>query len=176
MRTFFLLPLLLMGLASATTLEVLQVYQPVSLHGTDMDHEFEGEHIQARVFSVPMVLGGAMPENLVAAISKPLRMPPVDNYKVKECNLLVLYRIELHASLEEEIIVVTFDLTRMKAHEDVELPVRTVLELSIVALKTTLTEYHQSENDPIKVRVAIEGTTAKNASLKDLSGKFVIRN
>ncbi|MCX8237738.1 MAG: hypothetical protein OSB05_02865 [Akkermansiaceae bacterium] len=176
MRTFFVFSLLLVGLASATTLEVLQVYQPISLHGTDMDHEFQGEYIQARIFSSPMVLGGAMPENLVAAVAMPHQMPPVDNYAVKESNLLVLYGIDLYASLDEEIIIVTFDLTKMDAHEHVELPIRTVLELSIAALKHTLSEYHHTENDPMKVRVVIAGTTAKNASLKNLSSKFVIKD
>ncbi len=69
MRKFLLSSLALISLASATTLEVLQVFQPISLHGTDVDYEFEGEHVRARVFSRPMVLSVAMPETLVAAIA-----------------------------------------------------------------------------------------------------------
>lgn len=176
MRTIFFLPFFLVGLVSATTVEVLPVFQPISLHGTDMDHEFQGKHIQARVFSSPMVLSGAMPESLVEAIAKPHRMPPINNYDEKESNLLVLYGIGLSASLEDEALMVTFDLSKMKAPDQVELAVRTVLELSISALKKTLTEYHHSENDPMKVQIVIAGTTAKLASLRDLSSKFVIKD
>ena len=69
--------------ASATTLEVLRVFQPLSLHGTDIDHEFKGESVQAHIFARPMVLSGAMPENLVLAVATPHRMPATFNYEVK---------------------------------------------------------------------------------------------
>lgn len=177
MRKFLAFSLALMSLASATTLEVLQVFQPISLHGTDVDHDFEGQHIQARVFPRPMVLSGAMPENLVAAIASPHRMPASNNYEVKESNLLVLYKVDLHALLgDDEILVVTFDLSKMKGPEGVALPIRTVLRLSIAALKKTLSDYHHAENDLLNVRVVIAGTNEKNSSLKDLSGSFVIKD
>jgi hypothetical protein len=177
MRKFLLSSLALISLASATTLEVLQVFQPISLHGTDVDYEFEGEHIQARVFSRPMVLSGAMPENLVAAIASPHCIPASSNYEVKESNLLALYKVDLHALLsEEKVLVVTFDLSKMKGAAGVELPSRTVLRLSIAALKQTLSDYHHAQNAPLKVRIAIAGTNEKNVSLKDLSGSFMIKN
>jgi len=165
---------MLMSLASGTTLDVLRVFQPISLHGTDVDHLFEDEHLQARVFSRPMVLSGAMPESLVSAIASPYRMPATDNYKVKESNLLALYQIQVSGDFLEEVLVVGFDLSQMKAPEGLELPVRTVLRLSIEALKQTLTDYHHAENDPLKIRVEIRGTREGNASLKDLGSEFVI--
>jgi len=177
MRIFFLLLLALVGSSPATTLEVLSVHQPISLHGTDVDHEFEGQAIQAQIFSTPFVLSGAMPENLVAAIAKPHRMPGPLNYEIKESNLLVLYQVGLVAHFSEQgALVVTFDLSKMKAPEKVELPIRTVLRLSIAALKKTLSDYHHSENEPLKVRVEISGTNSKNQTLKDLDGTFTIKD
>jgi hypothetical protein len=173
---FFLLLLTLVGSSPATTLEVLSVYQPLSLHGTDIDHEFEGEAIQAQIFSTPFVLSGAMPENLVAAIAKPHRLPGPVNYDIKESNLLVLYQVGLEAHFsEQDILIVTFDLSKMSAPDKVELPIRTVLRLSIAALKKSLSEYHHAENEDLKVRVEITGTNEKNQTLKDLDGSFTIK-
>lgn len=163
------------GLASATTLEVLKVYQPLSLHGTDVDSKFEGEALQAQIFSRPMVLSGAMPENLVAAIATPHRMPSTFNYEIQECNLLALFQVGLNGAVEDGgSLHVAFDLEKMKAPEGVEVPIRTVLKLAIKALKQTLQDYHHPENKPMKVRVTIEGTTERNASLRDLAAKFAI--
>lgn len=165
-----------MSLASATTLEVLRVFQPLSLHGTDVGEEFQGEVIQARIFSRPMVLSGAMPEDLVSAIAAPHQMPATLNYEVKECNLLALYQVSVSGVMSDGgELKVSFDLSKMKAPEDVELSIRTVLKLSIQALKQTLTDYQHPENQPLKVELAIEGTGEKNRSLRDLSGKFVIK-
>ncbi|MDG2400689.1 MAG: hypothetical protein P8M04_08945 [Akkermansiaceae bacterium] len=163
------------SLTSATTLEVLRVFQPLSLHGTDVDHEFKGEAIQAHIFARPMVLSGAMPENLVLAVATPHRMPATFNYDVNECNLLTLFQVELSGiMLDSGQLKVAFNLSKMKAPEGVELPIRTVLKLSIQALKRTLEDYHHPENKPLKVKIAIEGTTEKNRSLRDLGGGFVV--
>ena len=135
------------SLTSATTLEVLRVFQPLSLHGTDVDHEFKGEAIQAHIFARPMVLSGAMPENLVLAVATPHRMPATFNYDVNECNLLTLFQVELSGiMLDSGQLKVAFNLSKMKAPEGVELPIRTVLKLSIQALKRTLEDYHHPEN------------------------------
>lgn len=174
MRSICLSFLVLMSVASATTLDVLQVFQPISLHGTDVDHEFEGEHIQARIFPRPMVLSGAMPESLVSAIGSPHRMPATTNYEIKESNLLALYQVGISGDFEEDLLVVSFDLSKMKAPEGVELPIRKVLKLAIAALKQTLADYHHAENDPLKVRVEVTGTKEGNASLKDLASNFVV--
>jgi len=163
-------------MAGATTLEVLRVYQPVSFHGTDVDFDFEGQAIQARVMSRPMVLGGAMPENLVAAVGSPHRMPEMPNYRVPECNLLTLYGIEISGYMTEKgELRVSFDLKNIRVPDHVDLPIRTVLRLSIEALKKTLGDYHQVENKPLKVEVAFTGLTKKNESLRDLGGRFLIR-
>ena len=163
------------GFASATTLEVLRVFQPLSLHGTDIDHEFKGESVQAHIFARPMVLSGAMPENLVLAVATPHRMPATFNYEVSECNLLTLFKVEISGIMGNSgELEVAFDLTKMQAPDGVDLSILTVLSLSIHALKKTLEDYHHPENKPLKVKITIEGTTKKNRSLRDLSGGFVV--
>lgn len=176
MRTILTLLLASASFASATTLEVLRVFQPLSLHGTDVDHEFKGEAIQARIFARPMVLSGAMPENLVLAVATPHRMPATFNYDVNECNLLTLFQIELSGIMSNSgELKVVFNLTKMHAPEGIELPIRTVLGLSIQALKETLEDYHHPENKPLKVKIVIEGNTQKNQSLRDLNGEFIVK-
>ncbi|MFT6862488.1 MAG: hypothetical protein ACJAVK_001046 [Akkermansiaceae bacterium] len=175
MRTIMALLLASITLVGATTLEVLRVYQPLSLHGTDVDHEFEGKPIAARIFARPMVLSGAMPENLVGAITTAHRMPSIFNYDVKECNLLILFGVEVTGSMDDAgQLVVAFNLAKVKIPEDVDLPLRTVLKLSVKALKQTLNEYHHAENKPMKVKITIIGTTEKNASLGNLAERFVV--
>lgn len=164
----------LMG-ASATTLEILEVFQPVSLHGTDVIAEFEGEAVQARVMSRPMVLSGAMPETLVAAVGAPLRLPPTLNYDIPECNLLVLYGVTITGILEKKShLVVSFDLGKSRVPDEVDLPIRTVLRLSLAALKKTLAVNHHPENREFRVTVKLRGLTEKNATLKDLEETFEI--
>ena len=65
-----LIALLLSTGAFATTISVVPVYEPISLHGSDVDDIISdtGEALQATVLSRPMALTGAFPEDLVAAI------------------------------------------------------------------------------------------------------------
>ena len=163
------------GLSCATTLEVVQVYQPLSLHGTDVDYDFEGEAIQARVLSRPMVLSGALPEGLVTAVASPHKMPAVPNYDVPESNLLRLYGLEMMGEMTGEAeLKVVIDLSGKKVPKDVELSLRTVLKLSISALKKTLKDYHFAENKPLRVTLELAGLDRKTASLGDLGGKFLV--
>jgi len=175
MQNIFALIFASASLASATTLEVFRVFQPLSLHGTDVVNNFKGEAVQAHIFARPMVLSGAMPENLVLAVATPHRIPTIFNYDVDECNLLTLFQVELSGIMGKSgELEVGFDLAKMQVPQGVELPIRTVLKLSIQALKKTLEDYHHPENEPLKVKIAIKGTTKKNRSLRDLNGRFVV--
>lgn len=175
MRDIALLILASIGLAGGTTLDVMQVYQPLSLHGTDVDFEFEGEAIQARVMPRPMVLSGALPEGLVEAIGAAHQMPPVPNYNVSECNLLRLYGISISGEVTGETKVsVTLDLSKTRVPKEVDLPVRTIVKLTISALKKTLNANHHPENKPLKVKLSLIGLTRKNASLADLASEFMV--
>lgn len=164
-----------MGLSWGTTLEVFRIFQPLSLHGTDVDYEFEGETIQARVLSRPMVLSGALPEELVSAVGSSYRMPAVLNYTERECNLLRLYGLEITGEMTGEAdLKIIIDLSASEAPKDVVLPLRTVLKLTISALKQTLKDSHLIENRPLNVTLEFAGLTEKTASLRDLAGKFQI--
>ena len=175
MKSIVILLLATVGLASATTLEVVRIFQPLSLHGTDVDYDFEGEPVQARVLSKPMVLSGALPEGLVTAVAAPHQMPPVPNYGESECNLLCLYNLKMTGEMTGEAkLKVVIDLSHNKVPKDVEISLRTVLKLSISALKRTLNDYHSAENKPLKVSVEFAGLDRKTASLRDLAGKFQI--
>ena len=121
MRTILTLLLASASLASATTLEVLRVLQPLSLHGTGVAHECKGEAIQAPTFARALVVSGAMPENLVLAVATPHRMPATFNYDVNECNLLALFQIELSGIMSNSgELKVVFNLTKMHAPEGIE--------------------------------------------------------
>ena len=165
-----------LGLSPASTLEVFRIFQPLSLHGTDVDADFEGEAVQARVLSRPMVLSGALPEGVVAAVGASHRMPAVPNYTEPECNLLQLYGVEIYGLLvAENNLTVTLDLKKAKVPAKVNLPIRTVLRLAISALKKTLKDFHHSQNNSLKVRLVIAGLTRQNASLRDLGEEFEVK-
>jgi hypothetical protein len=175
MRTIAGIFMATMMVASATTLEILEVFQPVSLHGTDVVAEFEGEAVQARVMARPLVLTGAMPETLVAAVGTPLQLPATLNYAVPECNLLALCGIGISGTLERQSkLVVSLDLSKSRIPEGVELPIRTVLKLSLAAIKQTLMANHHGENRKLQVKVELIGLSEKTASLEDLQVTFVI--
>lgn len=175
MKKILLLALAFITTASATTLELVKVFQPLSLHGTDMALEFEGEDVQAAVRSVPMVLSGAMPEALIDSIAKPHKLQSSENYKIPEANLLVLYNVTLNAELKEGEIVITFDVSKLKVPQKVDLSIITVVKLGIKAVKMSLAEFHHPESEPILCRIAITGTTDSNKGLKSLSEKFTVK-
>ena len=164
-----------MSLSWGTTLEVFRIFHPLSLHGTDVDYEFEGETIQARVLSRPLVLSGALPEELVGAVASSYRMPAVPNYPERECNLLVLYGLEVTGDMAGEAdLKIVIDLSANQVPKDVVLPLRTVLKLTISALKKTLKDSQLIENRPLNVTLELAGLTEKTASLRDLAGKFEV--
>ena len=159
-------------MAYGITLEVCEIHQPLSLHGTHVDTEFQGERIQAGIYASPAVLSGAMPEALISLVAAPHRFAPSEHFKVPESNLLVLCGISLTADEVDGEIVAVFDLTKLSIPEEVELSVHTVLKLSIEALKKTLRAYQDPENEAQMIRVEIRGTKEGTASLKSLSERF----
>ncbi|HEY8961360.1 MAG TPA: hypothetical protein VIM57_04080, partial [Luteolibacter sp.] len=83
---------LLFASAQATTITVVPVFEPLSLHGTDVDEVIAetGEALQATVMPRPMALTGAFPEVLIESIRSPHKIPTNNpNYKTTEANLLV---------------------------------------------------------------------------------------
>lgn len=169
--------ILLIGGAGATTITMVPVFEPLSLHGTDGDEVITdiGEALQACVMSRPMALTGAFPETLVQAIRSP-HLPPTNNpnYKVKETNLLVICNIGIRAELKEEGLQVNLDVSELSIPPEIDLTARQILKLAIVALRKTLEEYQKPQTHALEVTLIIEGADGGKAGLRDLGSKFSI--
>lgn len=170
--------LLLFALAApvlATTISVVPIHEPLSMHGTDVDEGITetGEALQATVAARPMALTGAFPEVLVESIRMPHKLPTNNpNYKVEEVNLLVLCNIGLSAEMKEDGLHVKLNVSQLAVPEGVDLTARQVLKLAHVAIRRTLEEYQRPQTEPLQVRVAIEGVDDGTASLKDLDTTY----
>lgn len=179
-RALFAFGLLLSALPSlATTITMVPIYEPLSLHGTDGDELISetGEALQATVMARPMALTGAFPETLVDSIRTPHNIPTNNpNYKVTEANLLVLCRVGLTAELIENGngLRVHLDVSKLQIPEMVDLTSRQVLKLTIVAIRKTLEEYQKFQTSGLHVSIEIEGADDAKASLKDLSAKILL--
>jgi hypothetical protein len=155
----------------ATTISVVPIHEPLSMHGTDVDEGITetGEALQATVAARPMALSGAFPEALIEAIRTPQKFPTNNpNYKVEEVNLLVLCNIGITAETKEDGLHVALNVSQLAVPEGVDLTARQVLKLALVAIRKTLEDYQHPQTDPLQVQVAIEGVSDDTASLKDL--------
>lgn len=164
-------------LAMASTISMVPVFEPLSLHGTDVDDAISdiGETLQASVMSRPMALTGAFPEVLVDAIRTPHLVPTNNpNYKVQEANLLVLCNIAISGEIQEDVLQVKLNVADLAIPQDVDLTSRQILKLAILALRKTLDEYHRGQTQPLNVEVIIDGADEAKASLRDLGVKFAI--
>lgn len=176
MKALFTLLLLALPLR-ATTISVVPVFEPLSMHGTDVDEGITdtGEALQATVASRPMALTGAMPEILVESIRTPHKFPTNNpNYKIEEVNLLVLCNIGIAAETKDDGLHIAIDVSQLVVPDGVDLTGRQVLKLALVAIRKTLEPYQEGQTEPLKVHVAIEGTNEGTASLKDLGLTFTL--
>lgn len=159
----------------ATTISVITIFEPVSLHGTDVDEVMidTGEALQAAVVSRPMALTGAFPETLVESIRTSHRLPSNNpNYQVEEVNLLLLCGIGIAADMNEDGLLVQFDVSKLSIPEGVDLTVRQVLKLGIVAVNKTLVLYQEPQRGSLRVRIRIVGTKEGTVSLRDLDAEY----
>jgi len=160
---------------AATTISVVPIFEPVSLHETDVDEVITdtGEALQATVVSRPMALTGAFPETLIESIRTPLKLPTNNpNYTVEEANLLVLCMIGISAEVTQDGLLVKFDVSKLEIPEGVDLTVRQVLKLGIVAVRKTLEVYQAPQSDTLVIRIRITGTDEGTASLTELDSQF----
>jgi len=161
--------------AFATTLSLVSVFEPISLHGTDVDDAVSssGKTLQAAVVARPMVLSGALPETLVEAVRTPHAMPSNDpNYVVEEVNLLELCRIGVAAEVDESWLEVSLNVSKVAIPGDLRLTVRQVLELGFQAIRSTLELYQKPQHESLRVRFRVVGTDEGTASLTDLAVEF----
>ncbi len=176
MKSIFL-SLILACPCYATTISVVPIFEPLTLHGTDAADIITdiGEALQATVMPRPMALTGAIPEALVEAIRTPHPIPTnAPNYKVKEANLLVLCDLTLDAEMTAEGMTVTLDVSKIVIPEEVDMTARQLIRITFAALQKTLEVYQQQQTQPLHVDIKITGTTEKNATLKDLEATFIV--
>jgi hypothetical protein len=162
---------------AATTITVVPVYEPLSMHGTDGDEAISdiGEALQATVMSRPMALSGAFPEALVEAMRTPHLLPSNNpNYEVREANLFVLCNIGVSATLNETGLVVTFEIGSLAIPPEVDLTTRQILRIGLIALRNTLTEYQRPQHNPLNVRLIIAGAEGNLEPLRDVGTEFTV--
>jgi hypothetical protein len=163
--------------AGATTLTMVPIFEPLSLHGTDGDEAITeiGEALQAAVMSRPMALSGAFPEILVDAIRSPHMIPTNNpNYQVKEVNLLVLCKVDIAGEMTADGLQVHFNIANLAIPPEVDLTSRQVLKLALVALRKTLEGYQSHQVQALKVTVAVRGADEGKTALRDLGVKFEV--
>ncbi len=163
--------------ASASTIMVVPVFEPLSLRGTDGDAAVTdvGEALQACVMARPMALSGAMPEDLVTAVRTPHLIPTNNpNFKIQESNLLVLCGILLHAEMSDAGLFVKIDVAQLTIPSDVDLTTRQILKLAIIAVRKTLEQYQHQQSKQLLVTLTIEGTDETKATLHELNSTFTI--
>lgn len=165
--------------STATTIMVVPVFEPLSLHGTDGDEAISdtGEALQACVMARPMALTGAFPEVLVEAIRSPHLIPTNNpNYKVQEANLLVLSNVGIDAELLEGggRLTVRLDVSQLAIPTEVDLTSRQILKLAIVALRRTLEGYQKPQTGALEVNLFIDGADGDKSGLRDLGTTFSI--
>ncbi len=163
--------------ARASTIMVVPIFEPLSLHGTDGDEAISdtGEALQACVMSRPMAMTGAFPEVLVDAIRSPHPIPTNHpNYKVQETNLLVICNIGINGEMTAEGLSVRLDVGQLNIPPEIDLTARQILKLAIVAVRKTVEEYQKPQTQPLTVTLIIEGADESKAGLRELGTRFVI--
>lgn len=170
--------LLLLGASlKATTLSVVPIFEPISLHGTDVDGALTNsdEALQATVVRRPMALSGAFPETLVEATRTPHRLATNDpQYDVEEVNLLELCAIGIAAEMTREGLVVVLDVSEAEIPREVDATLRQVMKLTALAVRRTLEVYQEPQPEALKVFLKIKGEGVVMDSLRDLEGHYLI--
>ncbi len=131
------------GIVLASTKSVYRVWQPISLHGTDVSSVLGKESgvDYTVLISRPVVLSGALPEDLVYAVALKHQLASIGSYDEKEANLIALTNIKLRAQLTDEGLLVTLDVSEAAVPNEVEVSLYNVVKLSIDALQMTLEDY-----------------------------------
>lgn len=173
-----LLCLVVMGVAQATVIDVVSIYQPLSLHGSDVDDEIDdtGEALQAAIMARPMALTGAFPEVLIESIALPHRLPTNNpNYVIPEVNLVVLCGLKLSAEQKEKgELHLEINIANLVIPEDIDLTARQVIKLVSASIRKTLGEYNAGQKEDLKVQLRVVGTNEQNHSLQDLGAQYVV--
>jgi hypothetical protein len=164
---FALLTMVIVGLQGSLHAEnsLMQVYQPTSLLGTELDGDplDTGESICATIVSRPVLIGGAFPESPVHAISLPHRIAGAGKSFPDESNLIVLVGGRVHAEHGEKEHRITADFSKAKVPENLGVTLVQVMKITALCLHKTLGTEHER---PIKITwLAPEGMSLADAKL-----------
>lgn len=143
----------------------MQVYQPTSLLGTEMDGDplGTGEGIAATIVSRPVLVGGAFPESPVHAISLPHRITGAGEGFPEESNLIVIVGGKIHAEHGDKEHRIIADFSKAKVPENLGVTLIQVMKITAVCLNKTLGTQHER---PIKITwLAPEGMSLSDAKL-----------
>lgn len=144
---------------------LMQVYQPTSLLGTEMDGDplGNGESITATIVSRPILVGGAFPESPVHAISLPHRIAGSGGSFPEESNLIVLVGGRVHAEYGEKEHRIIADFSKAKMPENLGVTLVQVMKMTALCLQKTL---GTQQERPIRITwLAPEGMSLADAKL-----------
>jgi hypothetical protein len=149
---FALLTIVVVSLQGSLRAEnsLMQVYQPTSLLGTEMDGDplGTGESICATIVSRPVLVGGAFPESPVDAISLPHRIAGAGKNFPDESNLIVMVGGRVHAECGDKEHRIIADFSKAKVPENLGVTLLQVMKLTALCLNKTLGKEHER---PIKI-------------------------
>ncbi|MDP0490753.1 MAG: hypothetical protein Q7Q71_06870 [Verrucomicrobiota bacterium JB023] len=178
MKLFFVLLSTLLSVQGVTK-EFVRVYQPLSMHETDSSNDLaqEGTLLQAEVFSRPMVLSGAFPEDLVKAVATPCQ-PPSNNpdYTVQEVNLVVLCGLSFELARDEEKLSIWIDLKEYKKPEEVDVSLSKVCEMTVESIRRTLRSYYRAGGAEagIECWIRFTGPEERVDQVEHLATRFMV--
>jgi len=165
--SFTLLIIVVFGLQGSLHAEnsLMQVYQPTSLLGTEMDGDplNTGESIAATIVSRPVLVGGAFPESPVHAISLPHRIAGAGKNFPEESNLIVLVGGKIHAEHGDKEHRIIADFSTAEVSENLGVSLIQVMKITALCLHKTLGTEHER---PIKITWLVpEGMSLADAKL-----------
>jgi len=166
------------SLAQASTKSVYRVWQPISLHGTDVSSVLGKESgvDYTVLMSRPVVLSGALPEDLVYAVALKHQLVSIGGYGEPEANLIALSKIKLRAQLTDNGLLVTVDVSGALVPKEVDVSLFNVVKLSVEAIKMTVQDYgaaYLQEGLSCSILVTGEEEGPQLEQLKKLSVQFV---
>ena len=165
--SFLIFSLVMVALQSSLYAErsLIQVYQPTSLLGTELDDDplETGESLAATIVSRPVIIGGAFPEAPVHAISLPHRIAGAGKDFPDESNLIVLIGAEIHAEYGDKEHRIVADFSRTKIPDNLGVTLLQVMKLSALCLQKTLGDQYQK---PIRISwIAPKGVSITDGQL-----------
>lgn len=154
MRAFYItISLLWLTLCGACAeRQIVEILQPISLLGTDTEAEplNDGQSMFAALVNRPTVIGGAFPEDPVAAMCLPHRIAGAPKGFPRESNLIVLVGAKLRAEWGEQAYIVHADFSKAKVEENLGVTLLQVMQLTAKCLEKNLGG--KGDERPIKIK------------------------